>query len=94
MTIVGRKLLTEFMKKHADVRTRLQAWLKDAEEAKWQSHHDIKHLYPGASIRGTKENVVIFDIGRKYRLEAKINYKLGVLVVSRIDIHSDYEKWS
>jgi len=94
MTIVGRKLLTEFTKKHADVRSKLKTWLKDAEEANWKSHHDIKDLYPKASIKGTKENVVIFNIGKKYRLEAKVDFDVGVLVVSRIDTYSDYEKWS
>lgn len=92
MKIVGLKILDDFMKRHADIRSQLSAWLYEVEAADWSSPNEIKKRYVHASF--LKDNHVIFNIkGNNYRLEAKVSYKLKVVRVKRIGTHADYSKW-
>jgi mRNA interferase HigB len=92
MKVVGRNVLDEFGRNHADVLSQIKYWLREAESAEWRSPKDIKQRYPHASI--FSDNRVIFNLkGNKYRLEAKINYGAGVLLIKRIGTHGEYSKW-
>ena len=94
MRILGRDKIDEFVRTHSEIRSKVLSWLRDVENAQFKSHHDIKALFSKASIIGKAENIVIFNIGRNYRLEAKVNYDIGVVTVNRIDVHSKYDKWT
>jgi mRNA interferase HigB len=92
MRLIGKPLLDDFAVRHADVRASLAAWASEVGEAQWHSPSDIKARYPTASI--LSENRVVFNIkGNKYRLETKINYELGVVLVVRVGTHSEYSRW-
>ena len=92
MKVVGRNVLEEFGRNHADVLSQLKCWLREAESAEWQSPKDIKQRYPHASI--LSDNRVIFNLkGNKYRLEAKINYTVGLVLIKRMGTHGEYSKW-
>lgn len=92
MRLAGRLLLEEFASKHAEIRGPLRAWIAEVEEARWRSPSDVKSRYPSASI--LSENRVVFNLkGNKYRMETKINYEVGVVLVTRIGTHKEYSKW-
>jgi mRNA interferase HigB len=91
--IVNRGVLEEFSRKHADVRKALDAWLAEVETAEWTAPENVKARYPSASL--LSENRVIFNVkGNKYRLEVKISYAVGVVLVKRIGTHAEYGKWT
>lgn len=92
MQIVGRKVLHEFAAKHADVRDAVNAWLCEAEEAAWKKPTDVKSMYPHASI--LSGNRVIFNLkGNRCRLEVKISYQTGVVLIKRAGTHAEYSRW-
>jgi mRNA interferase HigB len=92
MKVVGRDRIQEFANLHADIKIPIYAWLKEAEEASWQTPADVKARYPTASF--LSDNRVVFNIkGNRYRLEVKINYKNKIVLIKRMGTHADYSKW-
>jgi mRNA interferase HigB len=93
MRLVGKDLLAQFAKKHADIRGALNAWILEVEEANWTGPADIKARYPTASF--LDKNRVIFNIkGNAYRIETKVSYEIIVVLVKRVGTHAEYSKWS
>lgn len=92
MKVVGKGVLDEFGQKHADVTSQINSWLCEVEDAQWKSPADLKRRYPHASI--LSDNRVIFNLkGNNYRLETKINYAMGIVLVKRMGTHAEYSKW-
>jgi mRNA interferase HigB len=92
MNVIGKKILSEFSARHADVRERLSAWLNEAEEANWKRSQDIKQRYASASFLA--DNIVVFNIkGNDYRLVAKIDYKNQIVLIKKIGTHAEYSRW-
>lgn len=91
MRIISRKILREFWGKHGDCQEQLKAWYKEAEEATWKNHNDLKKEYPSASI--LEDTRIVFNIkGNRYRLIVKINYKYQILWIRFIGTHAEYDK--
>lgn len=91
MRIVGRDKLDEFAGAHADARPWIENWVSDTEAARWRTSQDIKDRYASASF--LSDNVVIFNVkGNRYRLDVRVAYNTGVVVVRRIGTHADYTK--
>jgi len=92
MTVVGKNLLVEFGRKHADARSAISAWTAEAEAASWKASQDIKTRFSSASFIG--EGRVVFNIkGNHYRLDAQIDYATQVVLVRRIGTHAEYNTW-
>lgn len=92
MKVLGKEKLDEFANEHSDVRGQLAAWIAEAESESWKSPAEIRARYATASF--LSDNRVIFNIkGNRYRLEVKIAYKSGVVLVKRIGTHAEYSKW-
>ena len=92
MTVVGLEILSEFTRTHAEVRSQLQAWLAEAEEAQWRAPEDVKRRYRTASF--LSGNRVVFNLkGRKYRMVVKVSYQLQIVMVERMGTHAEYSKW-
>ena len=92
MKLIGKKLLQEFKEKHADARSQIESWEAEAEEAQWQTPHELKGRYPKASL--IKNQQVVFDICRnKYRLLTQINYKNSIVLIKKIGTHKEYDSW-
>lgn len=92
MTIAGRQLIDKFIRKHANSKSSLSAWLEEAEESEWESPQDIKDRYRSADFLSGDR--VIFDIGgNNYRLMVLVRYRNGVLLIQKIGTHAEYSKW-
>ncbi len=92
MIIVGRPILEELKRKHADVQSQVDAWEAEVSIAQWGTPHDLKRRYPSASILA--ENRVIFNLkGDKYRLRVMVSYKSKIVYVEKAGTHKEYEKW-
>lgn len=93
MTIAGRQLIDKFIRKHANSKASLAAWLEDAEDAEWKTSQDIKDRYRSADF--LSGNRVVFNIGgNNYRLVILVRYRSGMLLIERIGTHADYSKWN
>lgn len=92
MTVVGREVVSEFARRHAEVRSQLQTWLAEAEEAQWRTPEDIQRRYPTASFLAG--NRVVFNLkGSKYRMLVKVSYQIQVVMVEKVGTHAQYSKW-
>ncbi len=93
MQVVGRPILERFVQMHAEVASVVDAWFAEAKAATWRTPADIKARYANASI--LVNNRVVFNLkGNKYRLDTKIAYQTGVVVVKRIGTHAEYTRWT
>ena len=91
MRITGRDELDEFSGAHADARSWINAWIADVETAVWKTPQDIKTDYASASFLAN--NIVIFNVkGNRYRLEVRIAYNTGIVVVRWAGTHAEYTK--
>lgn len=91
MRIAGRDKLDEFSGVHADARSWIATWIADAETALWFTPQDIKRNYASASFLAG--NIVIFNIkGNRYRLEVRVAYNTGTVVVRWAGTHVEYMK--
>lgn len=91
MRITGRDKLDEFSGAHADARSWIDTWIADAETAVWKTPQDIKTNYASASFLAS--NIVIFNVkGNRYRLEVRMAYNTGIVVVRWAGTHAEYTK--
>src|SRR3972149_9702964 len=91
MIIVGRDTLDEFSDSHADARSWIKSWIADVETATWRTPQDIKNNYATASFLA--DRIVIFNVkGNHYRVEVRIAYNTGIVVVHWVGTHAEYTK--
>jgi mRNA interferase HigB len=91
--VAGREKLDAFMKKHADSRGPLRAWLAEAEGAEWRSSQDGRDRY--SSVDFIRDGLAVFNIkGNSYRLVALIGFNRGIVSVQRIGTHAEYNSWT
>jgi mRNA interferase HigB len=90
MKVAGREQLETFCRKHTDARAWIEHWLAEAEEALWTTPRHIKRRYASASFLA--RNVVVFNVkGNSYRLETIVAYRTGVVLVTWIGTHAEYD---
>ena len=93
MKVVGKQILDNFKRHHADARSQVDAWLAEVEDAEWDSPNDIKAKFVSASF--LPNNRVVFNLkGNSYRLDVKVTYKTKVVLVKRVGTHAEYDKWT
>jgi len=91
--VVGRQLVEQCMKDHADARRPLQAWLDDVSAATWRTQQDVLDRYPRASF--PRKGLAVFRIkGNDYRLVAQIGFNSGVVSVQKVGTHAEYDTWT
>ncbi len=91
MEITGLPILEDAVRRHADARGPLEAWLKEAPAARWGSPTAIRSRFGSAD--SLVDNRVIFNIkGKSYRLLAKIDDSLGALRVLSFGTHAQYHR--
>lgn len=93
MRIVGRQILDDFKRRHADARSQVDAWVAEVEDAEWGSPNDIKARFASASF--LPNNRVVFNLkGNSYRLDVKVTYATKVVLIKRIGTHAEYDNWT
>lgn len=91
MIVLGRKKLTDFMRKHASSKKALEAWYAEAERSHWTTPQDIKDRYSSADFLADER--VIFNIkGNHFRLVVKVRYQNGIAMIEWVGTHADYDK--
>jgi mRNA interferase HigB len=91
MKLVGRNRLDEFCAKHPDAREWIENWVADVEAAEWLTPHQLKAMYPSASLLGGGSTV--FNVrGNNYRLEVTVAYRTSTVVVLWVGTHAEYDE--
>ena len=95
MRLIGQDVLANAIRKHADAKKWLQAWVATVEDAGWQSLEDVQADYPSADGVKLKSRIVVtvFNVkGNEYRLLTNINYNTQVVLVLELLTHGTYDK--
>ena len=91
MRIISIKVLKEFIDKHPQSKSSLEAWWNEAKAANWQNSQQIKEQYAIASFVGN--NRVVFNIkGNDFRLVVAVAYRFGALYIKFVGTHEEYNK--
>ena len=97
MRVIARSTVRRFLdtvagqKGHRAVETALQAWLHEAERARWETPVDVKKAYATASV--IDGDRVVFNIkGNDYRLVTAIDYARQAVFIKWIGSHAEYDK--
>ena len=92
VTVFGREILHQFIRRHAEVRGQAAAWLAEAEEAEWKTPQDVRARYPSVSFIGDRR--AGFDLkGKKYRLDTRIAFETAIVAIIRMGTHAEYADW-
>ncbi|MBI2480484.1 MAG: type II toxin-antitoxin system HigB family toxin [Planctomycetia bacterium] len=93
MRVIGKETLEDFKRRHADVRSQVDTWLAEVEDAEWDSPNDIKARFAAASF--LPNNRVVFNLkGNSYRLDVNVAYNTKVVLIKRIGTHAEYDTWT
>jgi len=97
MRVIARKTLKRFVEKLSGahdqraVKTALDSWFHEVQQADWNSPADVVRAYRNASIVGADR--VVFNIkGNDYRLVVAIHYRLQIVFIKWIGTHAQYDK--
>ena len=91
MKVLGREILSDFIKRHTEVRTQVAAWGRGSRGGGLEVAADVRARYPTVSfIRGR----TVFNIkGNRYRLDTTMAFDTGIVIVDRMGTHAEYTKW-
>jgi mRNA interferase HigB len=97
MRVISRKTLRQFVEKlrgtqdQKAVKTALDSWFHEVQQADWKNPADVLRAYRNASIVGPDR--VVFNIkGNDYRLVVAIHYRLQIIFIKWIGTHTAYDK--
>ena len=92
MEVLAVDKIEKFIRKHANARASLGAWLAMAQGADWKSPQDVKDTIRSADI--LSGNRIVFNIGgNNYRLVVLARYHNGILLIQKIGTHAEYDRW-
>ena len=102
MRIIGRRKLEEFAKKHSTPSRRLERWYELIDTRNFKSYVDLRETFPQAdpvqvspgkfSNPGERTTLTVFNIGRRVRLIAFINYKTQEVTIMHVLTHEEYDR--
>lgn len=97
MRIVARKTLRSFIdsligsKDHKVVKSALDSWFHEVQNADWRKPSDVTKSYASASVVANSR--VVFNIkGNAYRLVVAIDYGRQIVFIKWLGSHADYDE--
>jgi mRNA interferase HigB len=97
MRIIARKTLRGFVdslignKDHKAVKSALDSWFHEVENADWHTPVDVTKSYANASVVGSDR--VVFNIkGNAYRLVVAIDYGRQIVFIKWLGSHAAYDE--
>ncbi|MCD7925165.1 MAG: type II toxin-antitoxin system HigB family toxin [Bacteroides sp.] len=91
MILSNKELLNEFIQKNSRAVKPMNKWIDEIIKASWQSHIDLKNIFPSADYVGNGRYV--FNIsGNNYRIIAIVLFVGGIMELRFVGTHADYSK--
>jgi mRNA interferase HigB len=80
----------DFWARHPQAEAPLAAWHRIVRHAAWESWAEVRATFPSADRVG---RLIVFNIGgNKYRLIARVEYRLRRLYIRQVLTHDEYNK--
>ena len=93
MKLIGKPILEDFKRKHADARSQIESLEVELNDAHWNSSADLKRRYPKASL--LKHQHVVFNLcWNRYRLLLQMSYQNNIVLIKKIGTHKEYDSWN
>jgi mRNA interferase HigB len=83
------KRIPEFVNACPDSEPPLAAWYGLVKRAAWRHFAELKSVFPNTDLVGER---TVFNMGQRYRLIARINYRSKKAFILHILMHSCYDK--
>lgn len=93
MLIINKEHVEEIINNplYKRAKAHLLSWIKEVENADWNTPNEVKALYRSASI--LKKRRVIFNIsGNNYRLVVDIDYSFKLVNIIWFGTHVEYDQ--
>ena len=91
MILDNKKILDDFVEKHAKAAKPLNKWVEEVTKAQWLRHNDLKGCFPSADYIGNGRYV--FNIGgNNYRIVAVVVFVYGIMTLRFVGTHAQYDK--
>ncbi|MBO9727677.1 MAG: type II toxin-antitoxin system HigB family toxin [Chitinophaga sp.] len=91
MVIISKAAINEFSYLHPDAVDPLLHWYYYSKLAEWSKFSDVKESFNTVDYIGN--DLYVFDIGgNKYRLIARIFFRVRTVYIRFIGTHKEYDK--
>ncbi|PSL47621.1 mRNA interferase HigB [Chitinophaga niastensis] len=91
MVIISKTAINEFSSKHPDAVDPLLYWFYISKLADWSNFSDVKESFNTVDYIGN--GLYVFDIGgNKYRLIARIVFRVRTVFIRFVGTHKEYDK--
>lgn len=88
MQIAGSNKLKKFVKAHHQAKAPAENWLRHMQESAFRTPAELQVCFPQADNTGV---ALIFNLG-PYRLAAKVDYGRGIVNITWVGTHDEYDK--
>jgi mRNA interferase HigB len=90
--IIAKRTLREFWLVHSLAEGSCKLWHARVSRAAWTGPADVKREF-GTLVDFVANSRVMFDLGgNKFRLVAKIDYRVGLVLIRFIGTQKDYDR--
>jgi mRNA interferase HigB len=89
--IIATSTLKAFYLREKPAEQPIKTWVSIAKVARWLTPMDVKGSFPTADIRPSGR--VVFDVGgNKFRIVAKVEYRIGKVFIRFVGTHAQYNR--
>jgi mRNA interferase HigB len=91
MVIIAKRTINQFIENHPTSANAMLGWYLKAKESDWANFADVKKVFGATDSVGN--GLYVFNVGgRKYRLIARIIFKVRTVYIRFIGTHSEYNE--
>ena len=91
MIVISKAAIKEFIVKHPISAGALLEWYILVKESNWSDYHQLKTVFRSADSVGN--DLYVFNIaGNKYRLIARIIFKVRTVFIRFVGTHAEYDR--
>jgi mRNA interferase HigB len=91
MRVISKAAIIRFAKHNPDSEKPLLIWYKLVRQHDFSSYAELKNVFAAADV---VDNFTVFDVGgNKYRIIARVIYKLKTVFIRNVFTHDEYNTW-
>jgi len=91
MVVIAKRAINEFIEMHPKSANALLSWYLKVKQSDWENFADVKKVFGATDSVGN--GLYVFNIrGNKYRVIARIIFKVRTVYIRFIGTHAEYDK--
>jgi mRNA interferase HigB len=91
MPVISKAAITRFAKHNPESEKPLLIWYKLVRQHNFSSYAELKTVFAAADV---VDNFTVFDVGgNRYRIIARVIYKLKTVFIRNVFTHDEYDTW-